>query len=211
MYVQDMAAAPPQSGEHQQLIKQLDALFERATPRLRRIAALQRIPFDSLDDIVQETLIEAWRHVEQLRRVDRFDAWLDGICRNVCQRSRVKRARLLSHETPLVVSDAAGEDAPVPTRPLMEDPLEDLTRQDIARLCDRALGHLAAPARTLVEWRYLRDWPQREIAERAGLSEPAVEARLFRARQSLRTVLSTDLRDLAEDYGLHFADPVFAG
>ncbi len=53
MHVQDMAASPPHSVEHQQLIKHLDALFERATPRLRRIAALQHIPFDSLDDVVR--------------------------------------------------------------------------------------------------------------------------------------------------------------
>ena len=123
----------------------------------------------------------------------------------------MKRARLLSRETPLLVSDAEGEDAPVSDIPMMEDPLEDLTRQDIAHICDRALGHLTAPARTLVALRYLRELPQREIAERTGLSEPAVEAQLFRARRSLRTVLSTDLRDMAEDYGLHFADPVFAG
>jgi RNA polymerase sigma factor (sigma-70 family) len=173
--------------------------------------ALQHIPFDSLDDVVQETLIEAWRHIEQLRHVDRIDAWLDGICRNVCQRARVKQARLLSRETPLFVADADGEETPVSDGPVMDDPLEDLTRQDIAHICDRALGHLAAPVRTLVELRYLLELPQREIAERTGLSESALEAQLFRARHSLRTVLSTDLRDLAEDYGLHFADPAFAG
>jgi RNA polymerase sigma factor (sigma-70 family) len=207
MHVQDMVASPIRSVE----LRQLEALFERATPRLRRLAALQHIPFDSLDDVVQETLIEAWRHVEQLRHVDRFDTWLDGICRNVCQRARVKQARLLSRETPLFVADADGEETPVSAIPVMDDPLEDLMRQDIAHICDRALGHLAAPARTLVELRYLLELPQREIAERTGLSESALEAQLFRARRSLRTVLSTDLRDLAEDYGLHFADPVFAG
>jgi RNA polymerase sigma factor (sigma-70 family) len=211
MHEHDMVASPLRSVERRHLTQQLEALFERATPRLRRIAALQHIPFDSLDDAVQETLIEAWRHVEQLRHVDRFDAWLDGICRNVCQRARVKQARLLSRETPLLVADADGEETPVSALPMMEDPLEDLTRQEIAHMCDRALGHLAAPARTLVELRYLLELPQREIAERTGLSESALEAQLFRARRSLRTVLSTDLRDLAEEYGLHFADPVFAG
>ncbi|HKD75283.1 MAG TPA: sigma-70 family RNA polymerase sigma factor, partial [Ktedonobacterales bacterium] len=173
--------------------------------------ALQRIPFDNLDDVVQETLIEAWRHVEQLRHVDRFDAWLDGICRNVCQRSRVKQARLISHEMPLVFTASDGEETPMSDIPAVDDPLEDLTRPDIAQICDRALGYLSAPARMLVELRYLQELPQREIAARTGLSESAIEAQLFRARHSLRSVLSTDLRGMAEEYGLYFADPVFTG
>ena len=41
---------------------------------------------EAADDCVQETLIEAWRHLDQLRAPERFDAWLNGICRNICLR-----------------------------------------------------------------------------------------------------------------------------
>lgn len=78
-----------QTGEartHSGLNAQLEELLAAARPRLLRLARLNGIVGDRAEDVVQETCIEAWQHLEGLREPDRFAAWLDGICRNVCKR-----------------------------------------------------------------------------------------------------------------------------
>jgi len=69
-----------------QLAVDLEQALSAARPRLLRLAQRRGVTPDALDDVVQETLIEAWRHLNHLRSLERFDAWLDGICRNVVLR-----------------------------------------------------------------------------------------------------------------------------
>ena len=52
---------------HDALRTNLDALLEEARPRLLRLVRLNGVVEDVVDDVVQETLVEAWRHIEQLR------------------------------------------------------------------------------------------------------------------------------------------------
>ena len=68
------------------LVNDIDATLDSARPRLMRLASLHGIAPDAAEDVVQETLIEAWRHLNQMHTPARFDAWLTGICRNVCLR-----------------------------------------------------------------------------------------------------------------------------
>jgi RNA polymerase sigma factor (sigma-70 family) len=54
------------------------------------------------EDLAQETLIEAWRHLHTLRRKVQFSAWLNGIARNVCRRwARARGHELASRFEPL--------------------------------------------------------------------------------------------------------------
>lgn len=64
----------------------LQELLVNAQPRLLTYARKYSLSQDSVDDIVQETMLEAWRHIEQLHSPERFDSWLTGICHNVCMR-----------------------------------------------------------------------------------------------------------------------------
>ena len=57
-----------------------------ARPRLARQARRYGATADQAEDIAQETLLTAWRSLDHLRDPDRFDAWMDGICRNICRR-----------------------------------------------------------------------------------------------------------------------------
>ena len=178
----------------------LDALLAEARPRLLRLARLHGIAADLAEDVVQETCLEAWRHLERLREPERFAPWLDGICRNVCRR----QARALAshaHETRLRSAMDDTGDAHL-RDPLAFDPSEELDRQDRHFLLDRALAHLSASARELVELCYLAELPQREVAERLQMSLGALELKLHRARRRLRQVLSGELRADAEAFGL---------
>lgn len=180
-----------------------------ARPRLLRFARAQGVAPDSADDVVQETLLEAWRHLDALSAPDGFEAWLTAICRNVCRRYARTRGLLARRQTRLgdqATSEAGNgsEDAVTPDipDPLAFDPAADLERQDLETLLARAMDYLPLRAREVVELCYLAELPQREAAARLGLTIRALEARLHRARKQLRQVLGGALRAEAQAFGL---------
>ncbi|HVB22212.1 MAG TPA: RNA polymerase sigma factor [Ktedonobacteraceae bacterium] len=200
---------------HAALLADMEQLFTKARPRLLRLARLNGMATDVADDVVQETMMEAWRHLDNLRDPQRFDAWLDGICRNVCRREAKDLATTLARHEPLphlqpdVGDDSeAGTPVDIPD-PFATDPEEVLSKQDLTVLLDRAMSHLPGDTRALLEMCYLAELPQREAAMQLGLTIGALELRLHRARKQLRQVLSGTLRADAESFGLALG-PVLA-
>src|SRR5579884_1526873 len=192
---------------HAALLADMEQVFTEARPRLLRLARLNGIAADSADDVVQETMMEAWRRVKNLRDPQRFNAWLDGICRNVCKRHKTAAGTLPLHESlsNLVHGNETEEasDALLATAdPHAIDPAEELSRQDLATLLDRAMGYLAPDTRKLLEMCYLLEIPQREAAGQLELTIGALELRLHRARKQLRQVLNGELQADAESLGL---------
>ena len=187
---------------HQALTDQIAERFRRAGPHLLHLAQSQQIAPDAAEDIVQETLLEAWKSLDHLRDETRFAAWLDGICRNICRRHQRKQGLLLARERPLEdIGDEADRFADL-ADPDSFDPTEELLRQDRAYLLDRALGHLSPEERAVVERHYLAEIPQRELANQMGLTLSALEARLHRARSHLLHTFGDSLHDEAMALGL---------
>jgi RNA polymerase sigma factor (sigma-70 family) len=192
----------------------MEGWLNTARPRLHRLAQLRGIPADTIDDVVQETLLEAWQCQDRLHTPDGVHRWLDEICRNVCR--RYTRQRLLHQQRVLVPLAPYQHDEGEPEHAIdasatllnsipdtgAVDPLEALSRQELAQLLDRALGTLSADAREALELCYLLEAPQREVAAQLGLSRSALEARLHRARQQVRRMLNGALREDAEALGL---------
>ena len=194
----------------------VNTLLAAARPRLTRLAQLNGATADQAEDIAQETLLTAWRSLDHLRDAGHFDAWLDGICRNICR--RVARSGAAERERMLEASASnASEEDDTPPSALDGiaasdgDPLDELTRQELVTLLDSALGHLNLAAREAVSLRYLADLPTDEAAARLGLTINALEARLSRARKQLRAALNGPLRARAVEFGLALASADEAG
>lgn len=193
---------------HADLSAALNTLLEEARPRLLRQAARLGVAPEAADDVVQETLIEAWASLDRLRTPARFDAWLAGVCRNRClmylRTDRASRRRFARE--PLSLLTDTLEDEAEAARDLPDpggfDPAVELDRRDLHALLDRALAHLPERTRVPLQLCYLDELPQRDVAHRLGLTLSALESRLHRARAQLRAVLGDALRDDAEAYGL---------
>jgi RNA polymerase sigma factor (sigma-70 family) len=189
------------------LATQWERWVAAARPRLLRLARSRGIAPDSIDDVVQETLVEAWRHLDRLSSPGAFNAWLDAICRNVCRRHARKDDLLARREAQqpwhsrfefmewIEPGESALTDISDPTA---HDPIEELAQQDLELLLDRALGYLPQHLRRAVELCYIAELPQREAALRMGLTIRALESQLLRARRRLRQLLSGELRAEAE-------------
>lgn len=188
----------------------LEQKLAGARPRLLRLAVLLGIGPDGTEDVVQETLLEAWRSRHTLRSSERFNAWLDGICRNVCRRWLRAQGVRAAHSEPILVNwppSAAIEDPQAQvvdhvSDPAMCDLAENLTKQDLASLLDRALAYLHPSTRQGLILRYMADLPLHEVAAQLGLSVGTLEVRLHRARKELREVLRGPLREEAESFDI---------
>jgi RNA polymerase sigma-70 factor (ECF subfamily) len=185
----------------------LDTIERRlaeARPRLVRLARAYGVAPDAAEDAAQETLFVAWRRSERLSSTERLDAWLNSICHHVAQHA-VRTSQQWARQTvPLTRLAQGGADS------LSEDSLpaeevdltEALHREDLERLLDQALAHLSTGAREIIQLCYLADLPQREVAERLGISLGSLEARLHRTRLQLRQIVNGELRPVAQDLGL---------
>jgi len=155
-------------------------LVERHQPAARaRARQLGPNPSD-VDDIVQESFLQAFIALDRLRDPDRFAAWLAGIVHNVC--------RGLQRRVPVTLLPHW----PEPLHPAAADGLpsaEDLDRADAVRA---AVADLPAGQRRAVALHYYADLPPGQIAESAG----AARVSLHKARRRLRGYLTEHRPDL---------------
>lgn len=123
-------------------------------------------------DVVQETVVRAWR------AADRFDpkraslrTWLFAIARNVVRDAAARRTR----------KDVTAT-APTPAR----DPASQVIDRD---LVERALLTLGREHREAIVETYLRDRPYREVAAQLGVSEGTLRSRVFHGLKQLRATV----------------------
>jgi RNA polymerase sigma factor (sigma-70 family) len=154
------------------------------------------------EDAAQQTFLLAHRAVLGGARVRNDAGWLATIARNEC-RTRIAA----SMRSPLPVSD---ED--LAAIPIAGDQAEQSAQRAAIRA---ALAELPERQREAVVLRYLYGLRYAEVAAALGLSRPATEALLFRARRSLRhrlkpIVASILVVPVSVEEGLAHAIPGFA-
>lgn len=169
--------------------------------RLVRLCATITGSSEAAEDLAQETLLEAWRHLEGLRDPDKRTQWLSGIARNVCLRWNRRLVRDLSHQVPL--ETANGQDGAVSEETFADtfDLEIELERKELIELLDRAMSALPLDTRTALVQHYVEELPLAEIAGELGLNASAVAMRLQRGRLVLRRELSTRMPDEIASYG----------
>ncbi len=175
-------------------------------PRLVGLCARLTGRNDIAEDLAQETLLEAWRHLNDLRDQQKFSQWLSGIARNVCLRWQQKQGKEASHTAP---SALCSLDAPDEIEEQLADEFDleiHLDHKELIELLDRALALLPADTRAVLIERYVLESPLAEVAARLGVQTSVAAMRLQRGKLALRRVLETQFEEELAAYNLGSAD-----
>src|SRR3954452_7483403 len=146
--------------------------------------------FDEAEDLLQETLLRAWRRLDALERQDWFRACLYKIATNACLDAIKRDGRR-------VPSLASFRDVPwlqpYPDRllaelaPPEEEPDAAVVARETIELMFLAVIQLLPPRqRAVLILRDVLDWPARETAELLEIGVAAVNSALQRARETIR-------------------------
>jgi RNA polymerase sigma-70 factor (ECF subfamily) len=189
--------------EDSELLERLRAGDERAYEELVRthgppLLALARRLLrneDDARDVVQETLIAAFRALPGFRGESRLLTWLRRIALNAAMMRRRTRSRRREEDLDGLLPrfDQGGHFER--REPGWADPTARLAREELRALVRGAIDELPETYRTVLT---LRDLDQLDTAETAALLDVtpnAVKIRLHRARQALRSLLAPRLQE----------------
>src|SRR5437764_10910257 len=176
----EAAAAPAQvqPQPHLRLVPgvplDFDDAVRRITPRLQRYARRRLGDEHEAEELVQEALLRAYKHGDQLRTEDDLTAW----CTVVTGRLVIDRLRVRGRSTSVA-------EVPEGTR-VGRDTAEVVVAKDEARMALDALDAMPTRQAAVLWAREVEGQGYDEIGTRFGMTEPAVRSILTRARKALR-------------------------
>jgi RNA polymerase sigma-70 factor (TIGR02960 family) len=152
--------------------------------------------FEEAEDLVQETLLRAWRRRETLQRDEWFRAWLYKIATNAClDKIRSDDRRVASLESFRDIPWLQ----PYPDRLLAEaeqEPHAVVIARETIELTFLAVIQLLPPRqRAVLILRDVLEWAAEQVAELLELTVAAVNSALQRARATLRNHLPAGRRE----------------
>ena len=142
-----------------------------------------------VDDVFQETMIVAWRRLDEFDHTRPFGPWLRGIARRLVLAHSRNRVRNLCNATVLDRIETRLDQIASREGDTWEEKLE------LVRECVRSLPE---HYRTVVTERYFQRQPIQQVSELLELSAAAVKKRLQRARSLVLECMQGKLK--AESY-----------
>jgi RNA polymerase sigma-70 factor (ECF subfamily) len=144
------------------------------------------------EDVAQEAVLKAFKHIRQFRADARFSTWLIQITVNEA-RMRLRKAHARIMEAIVDQQDEEGNYTPRDFADWREIPSETLERSEIRDALTRALASLNAKYQEVFVLRDVQHLSIAETAKSLGISSAAVKTRLLRARLMLRDLLAPGL------------------
>lgn len=167
--------------------EKFEPLVHRYLPAVRAVAYTRLRNLADVDDAAQETFLNAYEKLGDLREPDRFGPWLMTIARRVAGRVSNRRGQ----ETPL--SPELAEQLPAKS--------PDVCEREVWSLVRRHLDELPETAREVLVLHYFAGHGTREIARLLEITQSAVLKRLQRAREQLGASLVESLAGSSERSG----------
>jgi RNA polymerase sigma-70 factor, ECF subfamily len=176
------------TGEH-------ELFYELIRPYERRVyAAAFAIVRNEADaeDVAQEAMLKAFKHLAQFRSEARFSTWLIQITVNEARmRKRKERSNMMEPITDH--QDEEGNYTPRDFADWREIPSETLERTEVRQKLAEALVELGQKYREVFVLRDMQQLSIDQTAKMLNISAAAVKTRLLRARLMLRDLLSPGL------------------
>jgi RNA polymerase sigma-70 factor (ECF subfamily) len=152
-------------------------LYEAHVDRVFRLAYRMTGDATQAEDLTQDTFIRAFDRLDGYRGESAFAGWLHRVATSIILTALQKRKRLQS------VESLREDMADLPREGKAEDP-------DLRRTIDRAVSGLEDNQRLVFVMHEMEGYSHQEIAAAMGTPVGTAKARLSRARQKLRDILS---------------------
>ena len=175
-------------GEH-------DLFYQLIRPYERRVfataMAILRNETDA-EDVAQEAVLKAFKHIREFRAESKFSTWLIQITVNEARMWRRKEhAKVME---PIVDRQDEEDDyTPRDFADWREIPLETLERKEVRQKLAEALASLKEKYREVFVLRDMQHLSIEETAKALKISSASVKIRLLRARLMLRDLLAPGL------------------
>ena len=182
---EEMLIRRVRNGEH-------ELFYELIHPYERRVYAtafaIVRNEADA-EDVAQEAMLKAFKHLAQFRSEARFSTWLIQITVNEARmRKRKERSSMVEPITDH--QDEEGTYTPRDFADWREIPSETLERTEIRQKLAEALAELGQKYREVFVLRDMQQLSIEQTAKTLNISTASVKTRLLRARLMLRDLLS---------------------
>jgi RNA polymerase sigma-70 factor (ECF subfamily) len=153
---------------------------------------------DDAEDVLQETFLKAYTHLDDFQGNSKFYTWVVRIAVN--EALMKLRKRRSDRTVPLDDPIDTGEDEVVREIAVWDQNPEDTySREELGAILDEAVQSLKPAYRTVFILRDIEEMSIEETAAALDLSISAVKSRLLRARLQLREKLTRLFKNKGDD------------
>ena len=173
-------------------------LLRRYERKIFRLAMHITQNREDAEDVLQESFLKAYEHLDQFQGQSKFYTWIVRIAVN--QALMKLRKRKTDRSVSLDETIDTGEDTI--GREIAawdENPEQQYSREELNRILTGAIDGLAPIYRAVFVLRDIDGLSTEEAAEALDLSVPAVKSRLLRARLQLREKLNRYFKRKGDD------------
>ncbi|MEO8128196.1 MAG: RNA polymerase sigma factor [Bryobacteraceae bacterium] len=153
---------------------------------------------EDAEDVLQETFLKAYSHLDSFQGQSKFYTWIVriGVNEALMKLRKRKSSKTVSLDEPT----DTGEDTMVREIAVWdEDPEQKYSRDELREILDKAVESLKPAFRTVFVLRDIEELSTEETASALDISIPAVKSRLLRARLQLRERLTKFFRRKGDD------------
>lgn len=169
-----------------------EPLVRRHERRIFRVVLAVLGNAEDAEEAMQDTFVQAFRHLGQFRRESKFTTWLTRIAVNEALQKRRARKDAVS------LDEARDVEEPfVPRRheTWQANPEKIYGRQEMRQLIESAIASLPEIYREAFVLRDVEEMSAEEAAQAVGIGVPALKSRLLRARLMVREQLAAWLEE----------------
>jgi len=158
-------------------VRAFEALYRAYHPRLRRFLRGMLRQATLVDEVLDDTMLVAWRKAHTFDGTSQVSTWLFAIA----YRQALKALRRMDWSMPDPVDE--------PAAPREAEPDRELAQLQLRARLDEALAHLTPEHRAVIDLTYFQGYSCKEIAEITGCPVATVKTRMFYARRRMKALL----------------------
>lgn len=170
-------------------LESFEVLMRRYNQRLFRVTRSMVRTDQDAEDIVQETYLQAYRHLADFEGRAKFSTWLTKIAIHAALAHR-RRSQRLAPLVPLA-DDNGGLESRLASS--ARDPEHEVSNDELGRILEGAVDSLPQNYRSVFVLRAIEGMDTADTAEHLAIGLEAVKTRLHRARSLLKQRLQTRL------------------